>query len=366
MYLKSIFLQNFRNYKKAEFDFSAKTTFIVGANTSGKTNLIEAIYFLSFGRSFRAEKDKEAISFGEKLARITGLVDDLKLEAIITEGINANPFPFKKYLINGVSKRQVDFIGNLPAVLFIPTNLDIIVDSPTTRRNFLDDVLEQTDRDYRLAQIQYVKVLRQRNALLEKAKEQGFRNDKVFEYWDEVLIRNGEVITQKRAEFIEFVNSARKEIFDFVLFYDKSVISKERLLKYKDAEAQAGVTLVGPHRDDFSVSMFNNIRNTTHDVKLFGSRGQQRLTVLQLKIIQLDFIERTLGGRPALPDASRGRPILLLDDIFSELDSEHIDLISSFVNNQQTIITTTHQEFIPKKLLAKSKIINLDKTYSMI
>lgn len=356
MFLSHLYLRNFRNYAKADFSFSKNTTLIIGTNASGKTNLIEAIYFLSFGRSFRAEKDKEAMSFGEKLARITGLADDVKLEVIITEGIGANSFPFKKYLVNGVSKRRVDFIGNLPAVLFIPTNLDIIVDSPAGRRNFLDDVLEQADRDYRLAQIQYVKALRQRNALLEKVKEQGFRNDKVFEYWDEVLIRNGEVITQKRAKFIEFVNSAQKEIFDFILFYDKSVISKERLLKYKEAEAQTGVTLVGPHRDDFSASMFNNTRNTTHNVKLFGSRGQQRLTVLQLKIIQLDFIERTLGGRP----------ILLLDDIFSELDSEHIDLISSLVNNQQTIITTTHQEFIPKKLLAKSKIINLDKTYSMI
>lgn len=351
MFLKNLTLQNFRNYKKAEFDFSEKTTFVVGTNASGKTNLIEAIYFLSFGRSFRAEKDKEAISFGEKLARITGLADDLKLEAIITEGIGANPFPFKKYLVNGVSKRQVDFIGNLPVVLFIPTNLDIIVDSPTTRRNFLDDVLEQVDRDYRLAQIQYVKALRQRNALLEKARKQGFRNDKVFEYWDEILIRNGEVITQKRAEFIEFVNSAQKEIFDFISFYDKSVISKERLLKYKEAEAQAGVTLVGPHRDDFSVSMFNNTRNTTHDVKLFGSRGQQRLTVLQLKILELNFIEQ----------ATQNKPILLLDDIFSELDDIHINLVLDMIGKQQTIITTAHAEFIPKKILEKVEIINLAK-----
>lgn len=348
MFLSHLSLQNFRNYEKASFSFD-KTTFVVGRNTCGKTNLIEGIYFLAFGRSFRAEKDREAIFFGENLARVSGLIDSTKLEVLITDGtVGTNSPKFKKYLVNGVSKRQVDFVGNLPSVLFMPSDLDIIVDSPSTRRNFLDDVLE-LDRDYRLAIAQYSKGLRQRNALLESVKEAGFRNDKAFEYWDDILIKNGEIITKKRAEFIEFVNSAQKEIFDFVLFYDKSAISKERLLQYRKEEARAGITLVGPHRDDFSVSLFNNIRDTTHDVKLFGSRGQQRLTVLQLKVIQLNFIEKKLLERP----------ILLLDDIFSELDKEHIDIVLELLGKQQTIITTTHKEFVDKTLLRKASVIEL-------
>jgi DNA replication and repair protein RecF len=352
MFLKSLTLQNFRSYRKFEAKFSQATTFIVGRNTLGKTNLIEAICFLSKGKSFRAEKDNEVVSFEKDLARVIGFVNDLKLEVIVVSGESQIGLPkYKKYLVNGVSKRQADFVGNFPAVLFIPSDLEIIIDSPSTRRNFLDDVLDQTDRDYRLASTQYSKALRQRNALLEDVRDTGLRNEKVFEYWDDLLIKNGEIITNKRNEFIEFANSEKKDIFNFVLSYDKSIISRERLDKYREAERASGVTLVGPHRDDFSVFMHDDRKNVTHNVRLFGSRGQQRLAVLQLKFIQLNFIEKLLGERP----------VLLLDDIFSELDKEHIDLILQLIDKQQTIITTTHQEFIPNKILNKVDVLNLNK-----
>lgn len=342
MLLKNLQLQNFRNYSKSEFNFSSQTTLIVGPNTSGKTNIIEAIYFLATGKSFRADKDFEMIRFGEEVARVKGKVNDTDLEVVLTT-------PLKKYLVNGVSKRRVDFASHLVLVLFSPQDLEIIVDSPSLRRNFLDDVLEQVDRDYRLALISYIKGLRQRNALLEKAGESGIRNEKQFEYWDTLLIKNGEIITKKRENFIEFLNNAEKEIFDFRLFYDKSTISKARLLQYEEAEIGAGVTLVGPHRDDFSVHMFNNKRSTTHDVKLFGSRGQQRLAILQLKLLQLLFVEKVLSERP----------LLLLDDIFSELDEEHIHHVLEILDKQQTILTTTHKEFIPEPLFKKMDVIEL-------
>ncbi|MBI3092865.1 MAG: DNA replication and repair protein RecF [Candidatus Levybacteria bacterium] len=344
--LNSIFLQSFRSYSKSEFKFGSGLTFIVGPNTSGKTNLIEAIFLLSTGKSFRAENYTQMISFGKDLARVKGMVGDIDLEVVITN-------EQKKYLVNGVSKRRADFAGHLPAVLFSPLDLDIIVDSPGLRRDFLDFVLEQVDREYRLSVVAYSKALRQRNALLETTQETGVRNEKQFEYWDQILIENGQVITQKRGEFIEFVNASSKDIFDFVMFYDKSIISTERLLQYREAEVSSGVTLVGPHRDDFSVSMFNPSTSSgqaaTHDIKFFGSRGQQRLTILQLKLLQLAFIEKNLGERP----------ILLLDDIFSELDEEHIKLVLEFMQGQQTIITTTHKEFVPKKLLDKADMIEL-------
>ena len=254
-------------------------------------------------------------------------------------------------MVNGVSKRRIDFVENFSAVLFSPEDLEIIVDSPSLRRKFLDNVLEQVDREYRMAIASYAKGLRQRNALLESTKETGIRNEKQFEYWDNLVIEFGEKITKKREEFIEFVNNEAKDIFDFVAFYDKSVISKARLLQYKDAEVASGVTLVGPHRDDFSVSMFDNVRKTTHDIKFYGSRGQQRLVILQLKILELLFIEKRLGQRP----------VLLLDDIFSELDEGHIKLIIEMIGLQQTIITTTHKEFIPSKILSKMQVIRFNR-----
>ncbi len=353
MILKSLSLSNFRNYKKAKFSFAKETTFIIGPNTSGKTNLIEAIYFLVNGVSFKSEKDKDAVSYGEQMARIEGELEETELEVILTAPESfGRENAFKKYLVNGVSKRRIDFIGNFSAVFFLPVDLDIVIAGPSIRRNFLDEVLENTNREYRLAILEYTKALRQRNKLLEQAQEKGKREDMAFEYWDETLIKNGQVITQKRADFIKFINSAQKDIFDFMTIYDHSIISKERLLQYKDAEIASGVTLVGPHRDDFSIQMFDpsaGEQATTHDVKSFGSRGQQRLIVLQLKLLQLLFMEENLGFRPAI----------ILDDIFSELDKEHIDLVLELLGKQQTIITTTHKEFVDKTLLRSANVIEL-------
>ncbi|OGH10120.1 MAG: hypothetical protein A2152_01800 [Candidatus Levybacteria bacterium RBG_16_35_6] len=351
MILKNLSLKNFRNYKKADFQF-AKTTLIVGSNTSGKSNLIESIAYLSTGKSVKAEKDDEVINFGVDIAKIKGEVsvdDEGKALDIIFSKLNGG-FLQKKYLVNGVSKRRGDFAGNFLSVLFSPEDLDIIIGSPSLRRHFLDQVLEQTDREYRFALASYHKGLRQRNALLEKIRE-GFQSEKQLEYWDNLLIENGEIITKKREQFLEFVNLEEKEIFDFAAFYDKSTISKARLLQYKEAERGSGVTLVGPHRDDFSLSMYDDEKRTTHDIKHYGSRGQQRLTILQLKLMQLLFIRKTLNYRP----------VLLLDDIFSELDNEHIELITEIIGGQQTIITTTHKEFISKKILKDIKIIEIMK-----
>jgi len=355
MILKALTLSDFRNYKKANFQFDKKTTLIVGPNTSGKSNLIESIAFLSTGKSFRAEKDDEVIKFGENLTKIKGLIsindEEKELEITFVNLNNGSKTLQKKYLVNGVSKRRGDFAGNFLSVLFSPEDLDIIIDSPSLRRHFLDQVLEQTDREYRFALTSYSKGIRQRNALLEKTREEGVRNEKQFEYWDNLVIENGEIVTKKRENFLNFVNLENKDIFDFVAFYDKSIISKARLLQYKEAEMGSGVTLVGPHRDDFSLSMFDDSRLTTHDIKLYGSRGQQRLAILQLKLLQLLFVEKTVGFRP----------VLLLDDIFSELDSEHIELITEIINKQQTIITTTHKDFLPKKVIKEVKIIEINQ-----
>jgi DNA replication and repair protein RecF len=159
---------------------------------------------------------------------------------------------------------------------------------------------------------------------------------------------------------LEYINNSIKNVFDLKVTYDKSIISNDRLLQYKDQELAAGATLVGPHRDDFSILMHPNINTANKselneselkDIKFFGSRGEQRLAVLQLKIIELSFLKENLEEVP----------LLLLDDIFSELDSEHIELVLKMTKGQQTIITTTHKEFMHHNMLDNVQIISLSQ-----
>ncbi len=346
--LKSLSLQNFRNYKKSSFDFKDKSLIIIGPNTAGKSNLIESIFLLSTGKSFRAEKDSQMVKIGHEMGKVSAKQSsgEPDLEVVVTVGEVAGVrVQFKRYFVNGVAKRRADFVGNFPSVLFSPQDLEIVVGSPGLRRNFLDNVLDQTDRDYRIASLGFSKALKQRNALLEIAKETGARHEKEFEYWDSLVIRNGNVITRKREEFINFLNSSMKSIFDFKIEYNKSLISKERLEEYKDAESATGVTLVGPHRDDFKVLFDKKL-----ELKSFGSRGQQRLGVLQLKLLELSYVHDNIDTKP----------IFLLDDVFSELDEGHINLILGIIHDQQTIVTTTHEEFIPAKIQRTMEIIELD------
>ncbi|CAN5124384.1 DNA replication/repair protein RecF [soil metagenome] len=355
MILRSLALQHFRSYENTTFHFSPNTTVIVGPNTAGKSNLIEAIYLLSTGKSFKAERDTQMISVGESLGRAKALIskdeekDTLEVTVSETPGSLSSRGYSKRFVVNGVPKRRIDFAGILPSLLFVPSDLDIIVTSPSQRRNFLDTVLEMTDRQYRQATTSYEKALRHRNALLDVVQETGIRNDEQFAYWDHLLIENGNYITDKREEIITYMNAGEKTLLPFTVTYDKSVISKERLEQYKGPEIGAGVTLVGPHRDDFFIEIKDE-RGNGQNVKYFGSRGQQRLVVLQLKLLQLAYIEQTLGERP----------LLLLDDIFSELDEKHIAAVLSLVTKQQTILTTTHKEFIGSDIGEEAKIIELD------
>lgn len=355
MILERVALSHFRNYTEAVFSFHKNTTFIIGPNTAGKSNLIEAIYFLASGKSFHAEKDSQIIQFGEQIARVKGKChlfeddDPTELEVVVAEQTEMLGSSYqKKYLVNGVPKRRVDFAGRLKALLFVPADLDIIVGSPSLRRFFLDAVLEMVDRYYRQAMLAYVRALRQRNALLELVQETGSRPEKQFEYWDHLLITNGQFITKIREEFINFVNEQEKNLLGFQAIYDKSTISEERLAQYKDAEVGTGVTLVGPHRDDFIVQIEDKEKKGFHDARYFGSRGQQRLVVLQLKLLQLSYIKK------------RGEtPLFLMDDIFSELDEKHSKLVLDVAKTQQTIITSTSHSMVNKEATQAMSVIEL-------
>ena len=348
MIFKKLRLQNFRGYKHQEFEFSDQTTLVVGPNTSGKTNLLEAIYLLATGKSFRADLEQEMIDWESSLARVKGRVtkdhETIDLEIILTRGeIGGERVAKKKCLLNGVGKRMMDFVGNLRAVYFGPEDLDLITDSPSLRRKYLDLVLSQVDREYGRSSLSYEKGLRQRNKLLERIREEGVSRSQLL-FWNQLLIRNGQIVTQKRQEFIEFISSRALADFNFRLIYDKSIISPARLSEYAEEEVAAGATLVGPHRDDFS------FRIGDRDLSAYGSRGEQRLATLWLKLGELEFIAQKTDGRP----------LLLLDDIFSELDQEHRQLVLKVVPVQQTIITTTDLHLLEKDSRKKMAIIELE------
>ncbi len=339
MFLTRLALQHFRSYSEAIFPFTDKATIIIGPNAAGKSNVIESLVLLTTGKSFRSEKEGQLVQFGQDICRITGELhdgdsDETKLEIVLSHLPGSTGR--KKYLVNGIPRRRVDFVGRMPSVLFTPEDLDLVTGQPGNRRRFLDDTLSQTDDQYHVAHTTYTKALRQRNALLEQVQQTGIRNEKIFTYWDELLITNGSLLTAKRQALIDQINARLKELFSFTLSYDASIISEERLARYKAGEVGAGVTLVGPHRDDVLISGIHPVSKEPVDLKYFASRGQQRLVTLELKLAQIAFVE----------EQTKMQPLLLLDDIFSELDSGHIAHVLQFIHTHQTIITTTHREFV--------------------
>jgi len=370
MILHTFSLQNFRSFKEKKIIFSPQATLIIGNNAIGKTNLLEAIYLLATGKSFHAQKDIEMISYETEIARINGgTTTDLNLSIVLANNSQLVPSFKKIFQVNGVNKRWRDFAGNLKCVLFRPEDIDLVLGSPSLRRHYLDSVLEQVDWQYRVCNLAYQKGIRQRNKLLDKIRD-GLAQQTQLLFWNQLLSKNGEIISQKREAFINFINdflasdTKMKSIHHFVnlaIFYDKSVISQERLEKYLEAEIATGSTLVGPHRDDIKFEIRNSpalgfalVRpgkfETNRDLSLYGSRGEQRMAVLALKLAELAFITKKSGERP----------ILLLDDIFSELDDQHRKDVYDLIFDQQTILTTTDEQLIPPKFYAKMKIVKLE------
>lgn len=351
MIVKNLSLQNFRSYKNKTFKFPSGTTLIVGPNTSGKTNLLEAIYLLATGKSFRAQVEEEMISYEKELARARAEIrreEEMdELEILLTTGQVGKKRTMKKqYLINGVKKRQVDFIGCLNCVLFGPEDLEVIIGSPSIRRNYLDSVLEQVDRDYRRASLSYKKSLRQRNKLLEQIRDKGRAKSSLF-LWNKLILENGDIISQKRKELIDFVNEQPDHFGDLVIVYEKSLLSPQRLEKYQEKEIAAGMTLIGPHRDDFTFNLING--SEERNLHLFGSRGEQRTAVFSLKLAELEYVAKKTGQRP----------ILLLDDIFSELDHQRRQHLVKIIPKQQTIVTTTDIHLVEPTYRRKVKMIKL-------
>lgn len=367
MIVKRLNFFDFRKFKKKEFTFAPSVNIIIGPNAIGKTNILEAPFLLATGKSFRAEESAEMISFEKEVGRVKGIIkqlnseaikekeEEIELEILLTRGeVMGNKVPLKKYSINGVSKAMLDFVGNLRVVLFWPQDLELVTDSPALRRRYLDFVLMQTDREYRRNLHSYEKGLRQRNKVLEAIRDVGAHSHQLI-FWDQLLIKSGEYITKKRGEYTEYINKSEirnpnAEFIKYQLFYDKSIISRDRLNQYSQEEVAAANTLVGPHRDDFQFLIFNSQLSDKRDLSHYGSRGEQRLGVLWLKLGELAYIEEATGDKP----------VLLLDDIFSELDHEHRKIIFDVIGNQQTIMTTTDLHLLEKTKIKDAKMIELE------
>lgn len=360
MFINKVFFTNFRNFRSKILKFSSDINVIIGPNASGKTNILESIFVLSTGKSFKARVEEEMINYNQELARVGGSIvskhegklSGVNLEVVLTRGeirIGANPektskVARKRLLVNGVSKRLIDFVGNLRVVRFGPWDLELVTEEPFKRRKFLDTVLSQVDREYGRASLSYEKGLRQRNKLLWRIREEGISRSQLL-FWNKLLIKNGDYIGKRRREFIEFINKSQISILKskingiFSLEYDPSAISETRLEQYANEEVAAASTLVGPHRDDFIFKIKDQkskIKKKERELAPYGSRGEQRMGVLWLKLAELSFIEKE----------SKDKPVLLLDDIFSELDHEHRGLVNEASRNQQTIITTADPHFI--------------------
>lgn len=345
MFLKKINLTNFRNYSNLELDFDQRPTVLVGNNAVGKSNLLEAIYLLSTTKSLRAETEDELIKKEADFTRVEGFLtngEDTALLVIVNKPTPQILFR-KKMLLNGIPKRVMDFIGNLPAVIFYPSDINMVTGSPSLRRWHLDMALAQIDPYYKKALTAYEQFLTARNRVLKRIRE-GYSKTSELTFWTEGLISEGQKITDKRKNFFEFINGLEKELGEYIFEYQPSGVSLEKLMETNGREVAAAATLIGPHRDDFLFFLEN--RNLAH----FGSRGEQRTSALVFKLAQLEYMAKIWGRRP----------MLLLDDVFSELDAMHRAQVVKVVSKQQTIIATVELENIPKDFLDSARILKVE------
>lgn len=352
MYVKELKLNGFRNYTEELFSFCRGTNIIYGNNAQGKTNALEAVYLFSIGKSFRTQQDRELIRFEQDFTKINVLFDNALRENEIE--ITMRRDRKKQIKINGVPiNRMGELIGTFAVVLFSPDELNLTKGSPNARRRFLDIAVSQMRPKYYHILRRYNKVLEQKNNLIKKLRyaKDATLNDMVA-IWNEKLAEYGMAIITYRKKFIEIMKAHAKEIHSeisgekFELQYKTGFSSKEEFLdKLNNSlsrEIETGFTLYGPHRDDLGFDIGGK------DIRLYGSQGQHRSAVLALKLAQADMIFEDTGEYP----------VLLLDDIMSELDSGRRSYLSGKIKNKQVIITCTDTENLPER--ADAKLIHIE------
>jgi DNA replication and repair protein RecF len=349
--ISDIRLQHFRSYRDSAFEFSSGVNIIVGPNASGKTNLLEALLVVGRGGSYRAS-DAELIAFGAPWARLDIHNDDvLHVAKLLREGRDK-----KLYEVGGKTYKRFVANASIPIVMFEPNHLSLLTGSPEERRNYLDDVLEQTTQGYGQTRRTYRRVLAQRNALLKlgrsKAATQMFA-------WDVRLSELAGTIVRARAALSMDISDRLPSLYEKLSHSPKNITAQyealfdsadyETKLLHKlesslDRDLERGFTGSGPHREDFVVTYDGHVASEA------ASRGETRTAVLALKIIELQILEAVLDQRP----------ILLLDDVFSELDGSRRKLLTSYIEKYQSFITTTDDDIVVQNFTETCTIIPLN------
>jgi len=356
MLVKRLELKNFRNYEQESISFSPNVNVLVGKNAQGKTNMLEALYFCSVGKSPRTNKEKDLVRFEEDSSRIYLELEkkygNKTIEVLFNKGMK------KVVKINGVSILKIaDMLGTLNCVYFSPQELKLVKDAPEDRRKFMDIDISQLSKTYFYLILRYQKILEQRNALLKSYKD--IETVKAtLPVWDGQLSEIGAKIVITRTKFVQKLNAQANEILE------KLTNQKEHLsLEYtgvggEDVEAirqnlynslsssvekdfKLGYTTVGPHRDDIKI-VVNDL-----DIRTYGSQGQHRTVALAMKLAELEICYEETGDYP----------ILLLDDVLSELDEERQENLLKLCSKVQTIITTAT---IPESKFKDYKLIEIN------
>lgn len=354
MYIKNLQVLNFRNYNTLLINLCPNTNVFMGDNAQGKTNILEAIYYCGFARSHRTNRDKELIEWNNNKAFIRLDVHKDRLDKIIDVKILKDGK--KAISINSIKINKIgELLGTFTVVMFSPEDLKIVKDSPGVRRRFIDMELSQLNRLYYYNLVQYNKILNQRNSILKNKNV----DEQMLEIYDLQLAQYGEYIVSDRIKYINQLNKYSKSIheeitsgkekikFNYISSIKNLDNIKSELLnllrqnKKKDIEKK--LTSIGPHRDDFNI-LLNDI-----DAKTFGSQGQQRTSVLTIKFASLKIIKQITGEYP----------VLLLDDVLSELDFNRKKYVLSSIKNIQTVITCTGIEDLTDYLDQDSKVFKI-------
>ena len=352
MILKSIALNHFRNYSDMFLEFDKGTNILYGDNAQGKTNILEAVYVSGTTKSHKGSKDKELIQFGQEESHIRTVVEmngldyqiDMHIKKHKPKGIAINKVPIKK---------ASELFGILNIVYFSPEDLNIIKNGPSERRRFLDMELCQLDRIYLYHLTKYNKILNQRNKLL---KDINFRPElaDTLSVWDMQLIEYGKKIINSRNKFIERLNQIVPDIHkklsgnreELILHYEPNVKEDDmesELLKNQARDLKFGMTSIGPHRDD----MCFNIQDV--DIRRFGSQGQQRSCALSLKLSEIELVKQSI----------KETPVLVLDDVLSELDSSRQNFLLNSIHDIQTVITCTGLDEFVKNRFEINKVFRI-------
>ncbi|MEG1900128.1 MAG: DNA replication/repair protein RecF [Bacilli bacterium] len=359
-------LVNFRNYSKLSIKFNNNVNIIIGKNAQGKTNILESIYMLAITKSHRLIKETNIIKEGQKKFIIEGHIKKGQINKTLKLNYQEK---LKEIFINKTKINKIsDYIGNFNIIMFTPDDLEIVKGSPNVRRNLLNIEISQINKNYLKIYNEYNKILKTRNEYLKILYTNSLSDKRYLDILTDKLIERAIIIYKNRYEFIDKINSnittiyneitnftdlkinyiTNIEIFNKKDFNDET-IKRNLLDKFKKnykKELMYGTTLYGPHRDDF---LFNFKGN---DLKIYGSQGQQRLAIIAFKLSEI----------PIFLEATGYKPILLLDDIFSEIDKFKKNKLIKFINNDmQVIITTTDLVNINKKLLVGANIYKIDE-----